>query len=121
MPRSTPGQRLRMGRERLNKTQQQVADEIFKSLAAYKKWEQGHTLPKSYTDITAVCHATGITIGYFIEGDPMDDHEQVMEDSLYTAEELQERTLGALENMPLDLQATVVKLLERLATHVQPD
>lgn len=62
----TPGQCLRIGRERQNKSRKQVAAEVHRSVSTVKAWELDQTRPRSFMDIRNICKACGVSIEAFI-------------------------------------------------------
>ena len=70
MSSTTPGQRLRMGRERQRKSRRDIAEAVHRSESTVKSWELDQTRPRSFRDIAAVCQACGITIDEYISGIP---------------------------------------------------
>ena len=68
MPINDRGQRLRMGRIKLRKKQEEVAVECHKALSTYKAWEQNRSQPKTLDDVQNVCRAVGISIDFYITG-----------------------------------------------------
>ncbi len=101
---TTPGQRLRRGRERQRKTQEQIAQQIHKSASTYKKWEQDRACPKSYADIITVCAACGISVQEFITGER---HIQGLADQ-------QLRLLRVLDQFSDQGQEVVLAMLEQM-------
>ncbi|MAY42264.1 helix-turn-helix transcriptional regulator [Neptuniibacter sp. UBA847] len=105
MPDSSPGQRLRTGRLKLNKKQVQVAHEIHKASSTYKSWEQNRARPKTFQDIINVCAATGISIDYYISGV---ECETKLTDN-------QQRAIDAVDGLPEEFQEIFIKMLEDMA------
>lgn len=69
MKSSTPGQRLMDGRKRKNKSREQVAQEIHRSVSTVKSWELDKAVPRSFQDIKAVCKSCGISVQEYIVGE----------------------------------------------------
>lgn len=104
MPSSSPGQRLRTGRLKLNKKQAQVAHEIHKANSTYKSWEQNRARPKTFQDIINVCQAVGISIDYYISG----------EECQAQLTPTEERALNALSQLSKEHQEIYVEMMEKV-------